>query len=168
MTQLLFVAVLTLAHAPAPNPAADEPKKADEAKGKEVKFDTHPYFEKNSSGLKGDVSFLAISDLKTFNDIFGVGRTMGPKPNYLPDNAFETKVVLATIQRGMKNVTYKVDKVTADDDTLYLVYTTTTKESASATFHSPLVVSVEKGKYKSVVFIENGKKVGTAEFPKDK
>ena len=84
---------------------------ADEAKGKELKFDTHNgYFESNKSGLKGDVSFLAIGDAKTFDGIFGKAATMGPKPNWLPDNAFESKIVLATIQRGMKTVEYKVAK----------------------------------------------------------
>jgi hypothetical protein len=145
---------------------ADEAKK-DEPKGKEVKYETHPQFEKNTSGLKGDVSFLAINDAKSFADVFGIGRTMGPKPNYVTDATFDSKVVIATIQRGMKTVMYKVDKVTADDDTLYIAYTTTTKES-TARFNTPLVVSVDKGKYKSIVFIENGKKVGTAEFPKEK
>ena len=65
-------------------------------------------------------------------------------------------------------VTYKVDKVTADDGVLYVAYTTMSKVSPSATYHSPLIVSVDEGKYKSVVFIENGKKAGTAEFSKEK
>jgi hypothetical protein len=153
-------ATLTIAD----EPKKDEPKK-EEPKGKEVKFETHPHFEKNTSGLKGDVSFLAITDAKSFTEVFGIGRTMGPKPNYVTDATFDSKVVIATIQRGMKSVTYKVDKVTADDDTLYIAYTTTTKESTSKS-NTPLIVSVDKGKYKSVVFLENGKKVGTAEFPK--
>jgi hypothetical protein len=156
MTNLVLAAVLMAAY------AAEDPK------GKEVGFEPHKgYFESNKSGLKGDVSFLAISDAKTFDGIFGKARTMGPKPNYLADNAFETKCVLATIQRGMKTVEYKVDKVTADGDTVYIAYSTTSKESKSATFHSPLIVSLDKGKFKTVVFIENGKKVGTAEFGKD-
>jgi len=71
----------------------EEPKKAEEPKGKEVKSETHNgYFESNKSGLKGDVSFLAITDTKTFDGIFGKARTMGPKPNFLADNAFESKV----------------------------------------------------------------------------
>ncbi len=144
---------------------ADEPKK-EEPKGKEVKFDVHAgHFEKNNSGLKGDTSFLVIPDAKAFADVFGVARTMGPKPNFVNDDTFDKKVIIATIQRGMKMVTYKVDKVTDDDGTLTIAYTTTSKDS-NAMFHSPLIVSVEKGKYKNVVFLENGKKVGTADFPK--
>ena len=146
---------------------ADDKAKADEPKGKEVGSETHTgYFESNKSGLQGDVSFLVFTDAKSFNAVFGKGRTMGPKPNYLEDSAFDKKAVLATIQRGNKIVTYKVDKVTADGDTLYVAYTSTSKDGGTATYASPLVVSFDKDKYKSVVFIENGKKVGTAEFPK--
>src|SRR5262249_22695408 len=146
---------------------ADEPKN-EEPKGKEVKFDMHAgHFEKNNSGLKGDASFLVIPDAKAFGDVFGLARTTGPKPNFVNDDTFDKQVVIATIQRGMRMVTYKVDKVTDDDGTLYVAYTTTSKDN-NATFHSPLIISVDKGKYKSVVFLENGKKVGTAEVPKEK
>jgi hypothetical protein len=147
----------------------DEKEKADEPKGKEVKAETHTgHFESNKSGLKGDASFLAFTDAKAFDAVFGKARTMGAKPNYVEDGTFEKKVVIATIQRGNKMVTYKVDKVTADDGTLYVAYTTTTKDGGTATYASPLIVSVDKDKYKSVVFIENGKKAGTADFPKEK
>jgi hypothetical protein len=147
---------------------ADEPKaKADEPKGKEVGSEAHTgYFESNKSGLKGDVSFLVFTDAKLFNEVFGKARTMGAKPNYLEDSAFDKKAVVATIQRGNKIVTYKVDKVTADGDTLYVAYTSTAKDGGTAKYASPLIVSFDKEKYKTVVFIENGKKVGTADFPK--
>jgi hypothetical protein len=148
---------------------ADDKAKADEPKGKEVKAETHTgHFESNKSGLKGDASFLAFTDAKAFDAVFGKARTMGAKPNYVEDGTFEKKVVIATIQRGNKMVTYKVDKVTAADGTLYVAYTTTTKDGGTATYASPLIVSVDKDKYKTVVFIENGKKVETAEFPKEK
>jgi len=74
--------------------------------------------------------------------------------------------VIATIQRGNKMVTYKVGQVTNDEGVLYIAYTTTTKEATTATFNSPLIVSIDKASTKSVVFIENGKKAGTAEFGK--
>jgi hypothetical protein len=156
----------------APKPVEKEAARAfaaDEPKGKDVKFDTHNgYFESNKSGLKGDASFLVLTDAKGFDAIFGKARTMGPKPNFIEDGAWEKKIAIATIQRGMKMVTYKVDKVTAEDGVLTIAYTTTSKDSTSATFASPLIVTVDKGDYKSVVFIENGKKAGTAEFPKEK
>jgi hypothetical protein len=115
----------------------------------------------NNSGLKGNASFLVITDAKSFGEVFGVARTMGPKPNVVADGAFVSKVILATIQRGNKLVTYEVEKVTEDDGVLYITYTSATGKESTATFHS-LIVSVDKGKYKSAEFIENGKQVGTA------
>jgi len=146
--------------------AADKDK--EEAKGDKLEFKVQSgYFEKNNSGLKGDESLLAFTDQKSFDQVFGVGFTMGKKPDVLPKDAFDSKLVVAVIRRGDAPSTYKVDKVTADGDTLYLQYDATSKKGdGSAKFASPLIVSVDKGKYKTVVFLENGKKVGTADVPK--
>jgi hypothetical protein len=139
-----------------------------EAKGKEIDYKAYTgYFEKNDSGLKGDASFLAYTDQKFFDTTFGAGFTMGKKPDVMPKDAFDSKVTVATIKRGKAITEYKVEKVTNDDGTLYVQYTTTEKgNGGTAMFASPLVVAVDKGKYTSVVFIENGKKAGTADFPK--
>jgi hypothetical protein len=144
--------------------AADQ----DEAKGKKVEYEVHTgYFESNKSGLKGDVSYLVFTDEKAFRMTFGKAVVMGKKDNFLPKDAFDKKMVVAVIKRGTAVWTYKVEKVTADDDTLYVQYEATSKDrSDTAKFASPLIVSVEKGKYTSVVFIENGKKVGTAKVEK--
>jgi hypothetical protein len=141
---------------------------ADEAKGKAVEFKayTKPYFEKNTSGLKGEASFLAVTDQAGFDKVFGVGFTMGPKPDMLAKDAFDKKMVVATIKRGNSITTYNVEKVTADGDTLYVQYKSETKDGGGASFASPLIVAVDKGKYASVVFIENGKTVGKAEIGK--
>jgi len=141
----------------------------DEPKGDKVEFTVHDgYFESNKSGLKGDTSFLAFTDDDAFKKIFGVGVVMGKKRNFLPKDAFEKKIVVSTIKRGGKIFEYKVDKVTADGKTLYVVYTATGmgKDDGSAAFATPLIVAVDKGKYTSVVFIENGKKAGTADIGK--
>ena len=133
-----------------------------EAKGAKVEFDVHTgHFEKNNSGLKGDASFLAFTDRPAFDKIFGVGATM-KKQNFVPRDAFDKKMVVAVIHRGKAIWTYKVEKVTADGDTLYVQYEATPGKEGTATYASPLIVSVDKGKYTSVVFIENGKKAGTA------
>ena len=79
----------------------------------------------------------------------------------------EKKLVVAVIKRGNATTTYKVDGVTAADGVLQVSYTATPgKASPSARFASPLIVAVPKGNYKSVNFIENGKKAGTAEIGK--
>ncbi len=57
-----------------PTTAAPKPDK-----GEKVEFQTYaaPYFEKNTSGLKGDASFLALTGKKSFDAVFGVGFVMG-------------------------------------------------------------------------------------------
>jgi hypothetical protein len=146
---------------------ADDKAKA-EAKGKEVEYTAYPgYFEKNDSGLKGDASYLAISTPKLFDATFGIGFTMGKKPDVLPKDAFDSKVAAAVIKRGKAITEYKVEKVTADDDTLYVQYTTTEKGGGgTAMYASSLIVAVDKAKLKKVVFIENGKEAGTGDFTK--
>ena len=103
MTHLPFVVALSVAcpppqkpaetKTPAPLAVADEPKK-EEPKGKEVKSDCTPgHFEKNSSGLKGDMSFLVITDARYFGDVFGIARTMGPKPQFRHRGPLDKEVV---------------------------------------------------------------------------
>ncbi len=145
--------------------AADDEK----PKGKAVESEVYTrYFESNKSGLKGDTSFLTFSDLEAFGQTFGgPGFTMGDKPKVLPKDAFEKKMVVAVIKRGDAITTYKDVKVTAADDTLYVAYDTETKGGGgSAKFASPLIVSLDKGKYTNVVFFENGKKTGTVKIDK--
>jgi hypothetical protein len=137
---------------------------ADEPKGTKVEFTVHGgQFEKNNAGLKGDQSFLLITNRTAFDKVFGAGFVMGKKPNIVPKNAFDTKVVVATIKRGKSITTYDVEKVTLDKDgTLYVQYKATAGPPGTATFASPLIISVPKDKVKRAVFIENGKTVGTA------
>jgi hypothetical protein len=160
------VAVALLAASTGLALAGDKDK--EEAKGDKLPFEVYTsYFEKNNSGLKGDESFLAFTDRKSFDQVFGVAVVMGKKPSVLAKDAFDSKLVVAAIKRGDAPWTYKVDKVTGDGDTLYIQYDATTKKGdGTAKFASPLIVSVDRGKYKTVVFLENGKKVGTADVPK--
>lgn len=135
-------------------------------KGEKVEFKTYarPYFEKNNSGLKGDVSYLAITDQATFDKTFGIGVVMGKKPDVLPKNAFDKQMVLSVIKRGPV-YTYSDVSVTAAAGVLYLQYAADAKGAGgTAKFSSPLIVVVDKGKWKSVVFMEGGKKVGMVEI----
>ena len=145
------------------------PARADdkaEAKGKDVDYDIHGgYFESNKSGLTGDSSYLAFADQKAFDAVFGVAKVLGDKPRFLPKDAFDSKVVVAVIKRGKAIYDYKIEKVTNDDGVLTVQYTAAPQESSgTATFASPLILSVNKGKYTAVAFIENGKKVADAKF----
>ncbi len=125
----------------------------DPAKGDNVVYQVHSgHFESNMSGLKGDVSYLAITDRATFDKLFGSAFVVGAKNDFVPKDAFDTKMVAAVIKRGNMVWDYKVEKVTADKDTLYVKYNATSTDGGSATFASPLIVTVDKGKYSAVEF----------------
>lgn len=148
-----MTAVLVLAIAAA-TAAADEAKIEAKVYG--------PYFEKNTSGLKGDSSYLLVSEQKTFDAYFGAGFTMKQKPVLIPKDTFDKHLVVAVIKRGKSITTYEIDKAELKDGTLTLSYKTTEKGGGGdAKFASPLVVTVPKEGVKSVVFMENGKKAET-------
>ena len=163
-------------------------------KGKKVEFKVHSgYCERaehaRAEQLKaqkektlGIVSFLAFTDQDSFDKAFGKtpskedltnflpnGEAKGKKPNLLPKDVFDKKMVVATTVRGSNISAYRVVKVTADSDTLYVQYL---EQSAFAgnnrIWSSPLILSVDKGPYASVVFILGNKKYGTATIAKDK
>lgn len=138
----------------------------DAAEGKKVDFDIHSgHFEMNNAGLKGASSYLVLTDRGSFDKVFGVGATMS-KQNFVAKNAFEKKMVVAVIKRGSAVTDYKVSKVTAEGDKLIVRYSTKTGPAQPATFASPLIVSVAKGDYKLIEYIENGKTVETIEVGK--
>lgn len=141
-----------------------------EAKGDKVEYGLHDgHFVKNTYDIKGDSAYIAVSDRDSFDKIFGVGAVGGRKQNFVPKDAFDKKIVVAAMKKGAALAMYKVEKVTVDGEaTLYVQYTVDTKGSATgtATLVSPLIVSVDKGKIKTVIFIENGKKVDTVELGK--
>jgi hypothetical protein len=125
-----------------------------------------PYFEKNSSGLKGESSYLVVSDQKAFDAIFGSGFTSAKKPLLIPKDTFDANLVVAVIKRGSSITTYEIEKTELKDGTLTLTYKTKTKDGGSAKFSSPLVVTVPKKGVKSVAFVENGKKAETVKVGK--
>jgi hypothetical protein len=84
---------------------------------------------------------------------------MGDKSHRLPPAAFDQKIVVAAIHRGKAMVTYQVQSVTAEAQTLVVRYTTRSTPDDNAEFACPLILSLDKGDFKSVRFIENGKQV---------
>ena len=52
---------------------------------------------------------------------------------------------------------YKVESVTETQGVVKLKYTTTFQKSDTATFACPLIVSIPKGDYKAVQFVEGAK-----------
>jgi hypothetical protein len=59
-----------------------------------------------------------------------------------------------------------VEEAGADKKKLTLKYTTMDKGPTGARFASPLIVSIPRGEFTEVVFVENGKEVGKREVKK--
>jgi hypothetical protein len=116
------------------------------------------YFEKNNSGLSGEKSYLVLTDQQQFDRVFGPATRMGANA-FLPRGAFESKIVVATIKRGTMR-RYSDVAVTEENGVLLVSYTATDDKPGSATYRVPLILSVERGAYSGVVFMENGERVG--------
>jgi hypothetical protein len=140
--------------------AADEPAKI------EVKS-YGPYFESNKSGLKGDASYLVFTDKTKFDSALRLRPPLigGKRPVPVPDASFLKSHVLVVIRRGKTIFDYSDLKAEAKGDTLRFSFRSAARGAAgSATFKTPLVVTVTKGKYKQVEFVENGKKAETVKL----
>jgi len=137
--------------------------------GTKLVFDTYSgYFVSNKFEPSAAESFVVITDQEQFDKVFGVGMTMWDKSHRLPKDAFTSLVVVAAVKRGEAIWEYKVEGVTEAKGVVELRYTTTEKKSDTATFACPLIVSIPKGNYTAVQFVENGKpvkKVGVGKKP---
>jgi hypothetical protein len=122
------------------------------------------YFEKNDSGLAGKTSYLVITNQARFDAIFHPAPVMGQNA-FLPDKAFDTKLVIATITRGNFLRKYEVTKMAAKNGALYVWYTFTDAQPSGARFNSPLILSVDKGDYSRVVFVEKNRGLRTVRVP---
>ncbi len=118
------------------------------------------YFEKNNSGLRGERSYLVLTDQAQFDRVFGAAARMGNN-TFLPADAFENKIVVAAIKRGAMRK-YSDVAVTEENGVLLVSYTATDAAAGAATFSVPLILAVDKGAYSGVVFVENGERAGVA------
>jgi len=135
---------------------------------REVDFQRYDsYFEGNNSGLKGKTSYLVFNSQAKFDKVFHPAPTMGQN-SFLPEKAFQTKLVIATVTRGRFIRKYDLTKVTAKNGKLYVWYKITDGDEGSASFRSPLILSVDKNKYSQIIFMENGKRAGAIPFSKSK
>jgi hypothetical protein len=142
------------------NSSAAEPAK--------LTFDTYGgYFVSNKFEPNAAESFVVIHDQEQFDKVFGVAFVMGDTSHRLPEDAFKTLVVVAAIKRGNAVVEYKVDCVSVKEGMVELKYTTTSTKSNTANFACPLIVSIPKGEYKAIQFVENGKLTKKLEIGKD-
>ena len=137
-----------------------------ENKAAEVGFQKYDsYFEKNNSGLKGGVAYLVLRNQNEFDKIFGTAATMGNN-SFLPDGAFDSMLVVATVKRNSSLRKYEVTQTAQENGKLYVRYNTVDEKPSTATFSSPLILTVPKGKYKKIVFVENGKEVKSVNIKK--
>ena len=150
LPMLLAVAGLTGAGSPASGPS-----------GSPVPFDTHDgYFVSNQFEPNQEASFVVLRTQAEFDKVFGSAVVMGDKSHRLPAGAFDKKMVLGVVKRGKAIWQFKVEAVTAEANALTVRYTGASKPSDSAEFACPLIVSIDKGDYSIVQFVENGKPAG--------
>jgi hypothetical protein len=138
----------------APVPAVPE--------GKPVEVVRHiGHFERNNSGLKGDVSWLVFIDAEAFGKVFApVPPLMGKgnnKPNPVKPDAFDKNLVVAVVTRANAPTMYSDISAKLNEGTLIVTYTAATDPPGTATFASPLILSVPKDGIKRIVFATNGK-----------
>lgn len=123
-------------------------------------FDTYSgYFVSNKFEPDAAQSFVVLRDQKQFDAVFGAAFVMHDKSHRLPKDAFKSNIVLAAVKRGKAVWQFEVQGVAATKGVVELKYQTTSKTSDTATFACPLIVSIPKGDYQAVQFVENGKAV---------
>lgn len=114
------------------------------------------------AGRTTDTTFHLFADLPAFEASFGTLPTVGQrKPNPVTTATFDTRRVAAVVTRGKAVVVFTEVSAKADGDTLTVSYKTQTGTPGAVDLACPLVVSVPKGTAK-VVFVQNGKEVGSA------
>lgn len=127
-----------------------------------VPFEVHSgYFVSNQFDPKAAVSFVVIQERAVFDRVFGVAWVIHQSAHLLPNDAFQTKMVVGVIKRGKAIWKFTVEGVEAGDRTLIVRYRTRAVPNQSATFAVPLILSLDKGNYTAVQFVANGKLVKT-------
>lgn len=128
--------------------------------GTEIAFASHTgYFVSNQFEPAAATSFVVLADQAAFDKVFGVAMVMRDKSQRLPADAFASRRVVAAIHRGKAVVSYRVERVVVAEKVLVVRYTTQSEPNATAKFACPLILSVAKGDYDHVQFVEDGKEI---------
>ncbi len=77
-------------------------------------------------------------------------------------------MVIATIKRDNAFWEFKVEGVTVDEGVVRLRYKATSKKTSETMFACPLIVSIPRGKYKAVEFVEGNERVRTVGLSGDR
>lgn len=149
----------------APAPAPPVPASSAPAAPSPLAFDTYGgYFVSNKFEPEAETSLVVIQDQQAFDKVFGAAFVMRDKSHRLPPGAFDSCIVLAAIHRGKAVWEYAVQDVRAAGGVVTVRYTATAKPSESAEFACPLILSVPKGPYAAVQFVENDKPLKKVEI----
>lgn len=141
---------------------------AETAEPIKLKYDTHDgYFVSNKFHPNAAESYVVIGTQEEFDNVFGAAFVMGDRSHRLPEKAFDKRMVIAVIKRGKAVVEYQVQAVELVDGVVQLRYTTQQRPQRSAEFACPLIVSIPKGDYRAVRFVEGEQPVKTQELGAD-
>jgi hypothetical protein len=133
--------------------------------GKILSFETYSgYFVSNNFEPDAPDSFVVLKTQKAFDGVFGVAMVMNDRSHRLAEGAFASNVVLATIKRANAICEFKVEHVSLLDGVVKICYRATSKKSETASFACPLIVSIPKGAYREVEFVEIGQAVKRLPF----
>ncbi len=102
---------------------------------------------------------MVIADQKRFDEVFGAAYVMNDRSHRLAAGAFDALMVIAPIKRGKTLWNFQVQDVRLEGGVVTLRYTAVGNPQESAEFACPLIVSIPKGDYKAVRFVENEKEV---------
>ena len=125
------------------------------------------YFERNDSNLKGDSSYLVFNSAEKFDRTFGAAAINGYNL-FLPNNVFDSKLVIAMIKRGESIYEYNLKDVTLKKKKLFVRYDVSPKngvvsrarDDGGYSYSTSYFLTVDKSDYSEITFIENGKNVG--------
>jgi hypothetical protein len=127
-------------------------------KNQKLKFEIYSgYFVSNKFEPKEIRSFVIAKNQKQFDQIFGVAFVQQDKSHRLEAGEFKAKTVIAAIRRGKSLCEFKIHSIINKDGVLEIRYTAKMQKESTASFACPLIISVPKGNYKAIHFIENGK-----------
>jgi hypothetical protein len=155
---LLLITVIIIVAVPCFSEPQTKPEKGGE---QSVPFQVYDgYFIRNDFPLTDQPVYLAITSQVQFDQIFGTAPM--PGRTFLPDNAFDAKLVVATVVQGKFFRKYEVTKITREGRKLSVWYTSNDQPGGSATFGSPLILTVDKNDYEQVIFIKDGKEAAHA------
>lgn len=122
------------------------------------------YFVSNQFEPAASTSYVVLASQVAFDRMFGVATAMSDQSSRLPPDAFATRMVLAAIHRVKAVVNYQDESLAVEEKTLVFRYTTKWEPRDTAEFACPLIISVPRGSYDDVQFVEDGKTVRHVEL----